>query len=364
MRFRIALLLCVLACVSAQSRRGAYQQAFQTWRQTDSTLEKDAASAGPALPGRANRVAALAAEYGSERIGYLRAASEDVNRRALALKGVVARPITDLAPAGDLQQIVSSESQVVSTAITSFANDPDPGIQQLRQALDRERAALRVLSDAIADRQKAETKTAQVSAALEQTRTKAGDEYGKLSFGLAQAAGQMDKEASAWASYYQKLVAAAAGPPLSSAAPAPVPAAAPAPAPAPAPRTNAAPGALPVPLARFVGAWTFPPGGQYHGAQPEFIDLVVHEEKGHVTGTLYGRFKLAPGTPSDPVLRFDFEGELHATPDQSFALVTSDGAKGTVDLIPGPAFNLLEINFQTELKPDKIRLGNFILVKK
>jgi hypothetical protein len=357
MRFRIALLLCVLACLSGQSRRGAYQQAFQTWRQTDSTLEKDAASAGAALTGRANRVAALAAEYGSERIGYLRAASEDVNQRALALKGVVARPLADLAPAGDLQQIVASENQVVTTAITSFANDPDRGIQQLRQALDRERAALTALSTAIADRQQAETKTAQVSAALEQTRAKAGDAYGKLSFGLAQAAGQIDKETSAWASYYQKLGSAAAGTPLSSVAPVA--------APTPPTRASVAAGSPPLPLARYIGAWTFPTsGGQFHGTQPEFVDLVVHEDKGHVTGTLYGRFKLPPGTPGDPVLRFDFDGQLQGAPNQSFALVTSDGAKGTLDLIPGPAFNLLEINFQTELRPDKIRLGNFILVKK
>jgi hypothetical protein len=357
MRFRVALLLSVLACLSAQSRRGAYQQAFQTWRQTDSTLERDAASAGTTLTGRANRVAALAAEYGSERIGYLRAASEDVNQRALALKGVVARPLADLAPAGDLQQVVSTENQVVTTAITSFANDPDRGIQQLRQALDRERAALTALSGAIADRQKAEAKTAQVSVALEQTRTKAGDEYGKLSFGLAQAAGQIDKETSAWASYYQKLASPAAGASLSSVAPVP--------APAPAAPANAPAGTPPVPLARYVGAWTFPtPGGQFHGTQPEFVDLVVHEEKGRVTGTLYGRFKLPPGSSGDPVLRFDFDGQLQASPDQTYALVTSDGAKGTIDLIPGPAFNLLEINFQTELKPDKIRLGNFILLKK
>jgi hypothetical protein len=118
-------------------------------------------------------------------------------------------------------------------------------------------------------------------------------------------------------------------------------------------------------LARYIGAWTFPTaGGQFHGAQPEFIDLVVHEENGRVTGTLYGRFKLPSGTSVDPLVRFDFEGQLQATPTQTFALLTSDGAKGTVDLIPGPAFNLLEVNFQTDPKPNKLRLGNFILLKK
>jgi hypothetical protein len=44
--------------------------------------------------------------------------------------------------------------------------------------------------------------------------------------------------------------------------------------------------------------------------------------------------------------------------------MTGDGTPGTIELIPGPAFNLLEVNFQTDPQPNKIRLGNFILVKK
>ena len=50
--------------------------------------------------------------------------------------------------------------------------------------------------------------------------------------------------------------------------------------------------------------------------------------------------------------------------NQTFNLTTSDGTKGTIDLIPGPAFNLLEVNFQTELKPGKIRAADLVLIKK
>jgi len=102
----------------------------------------------------------------------------------------------------------------------------------------------------------------------------------------------------------------------------------------------------------------------YHGPQPEFVDLVVHEQNGHADGTLFGRFKLPAGSKDDPVLRFDFTGEFKATRNQTFALETSDGAKGTLELIPGPAFNLIEVNFQTEAKPGKIRQGNVVMVKK
>jgi hypothetical protein len=118
-------------------------------------------------------------------------------------------------------------------------------------------------------------------------------------------------------------------------------------------------------LARYVGGWTFPPAAaSFHGSQPEFIDLVVHEDRGRVTGTLYGRFKLPPGSTGDPVLRFDFEGVWRASQPKPSTWSPETEAKGTIDLIPGPAFNLIEVNFQTEPKPNKVRLGNFILIKK
>ena len=102
----------------------------------------------------------------------------------------------------------------------------------------------------------------------------------------------------------------------------------------------------------------------FHGAEPEFVDLVVHEENGKATGTFYARFKLPPGSTGDPLVRFDFSGDFRATRIQTFPLETSDGAKGSIDLIPGNAFNLLEVNFETEIKPGKIHLGDLLLVKK
>ena len=102
----------------------------------------------------------------------------------------------------------------------------------------------------------------------------------------------------------------------------------------------------------------------FHGAQPEFVELEVHEQNGHADGTLFGRFKLSPGSATDPLVRFDFAGDIAATPTQKFTLMTSDGTPGMIELIPGPAFNLLEVNFQTDPQTNKIRSGNFILVKK
>ena len=133
---------------------------------------------------------------------------------------------------------------------------------------------------------------------------------------------------------------------------------------APAPRA-VKPTITPLSLLRYTGAWVFPStNGLYHGPQPEVIDLVVREDNGHASGTLLARFKLPPGSPGDPELRLDFAGDFKNTRNQTFALETSEGAMGSIELIPGPAFNLLEVNFQTEMKPGKVRQANFMLIKK
>jgi hypothetical protein len=104
------------------------------------------------------------------------------------------------------------------------------------------------------------------------------------------------------------------------------------------------------------------PNSIFLGLEPEFVDLVVHDEKGTLSGTLYGRFKVASGT--DPVVRFDFTGPIQNARNQSLTLTTGDGTLGTIELIPGPAFNLLEVNFTMGAGAGKVRQANFILVKK
>jgi hypothetical protein len=177
---------------------------------------------------------------------------------------------------------------------------------------------------------------------------------------LKDAAAETAREAEAWAEYYRKLGEGAQGDakPITQVPAGVAPANLANPAPAP-------PTVTPVPLARYVGAWTFPQAnGLFHGAQPEFIDVLVYEDNGRAAGTVVARFKLPAGSTGDPVLRFDFSGNFQPTRTQVFNLVTTDGAKGTIELIPGPAFNLLEVNFQTEPNPGKIRQANAVLVKK
>jgi hypothetical protein len=71
-----------------------------------------------------------------------------------------------------------------------------------------------------------------------------------------------------------------------------------------------------------------------------------------------------PAAGRKGILRFDFKGEFQTTRRQVFNLLTAEGTIGTIELIPGPAFNLLEVNFQTEAKAGKVRQADVVLVKK
>jgi hypothetical protein len=352
---RAGVVIVAVLCVFADTSRDAYRNAYRAWRQADPNLEREAGAAGPALAGRISSVATLAAQYGAERKTFLMQLAGQ-QEQSLAWLENPAAASSDTEPG--VRENVASEAALVKRNLDTFAHDPDPAIQQLKGMLDRENAALASLAAAIAERQSAADSTQSAAAAAEGARTKALDQYHALVGALKVESEQGDREAAAWAEYYRKLAEAVriAPPQTSSAAPAPT---APAPS-APAPRVPI----TPLPLTRYTGAWTFPAGGLFHGPQPEFLDLVVYEDNGRATGTLFARFKLPSGSKDDPVLRLDLKGDFKGTRTQIFPLETSDGAKGTIELIPGPAFNLLEINFLIDQKPGKIRQGNAVLMKK
>ena len=341
-----ALALTLLAAVS----RDPYRDAYKAWRQADPTLERDAASAGPALAADIDRVSNEATKYSAARSVFLaQSAAEQEHRLAFLNQERAATPLTDPVPA----QIVTSEMAAVRHSLETYGNDPDPGIRRVRNMLERENLALVALGSILADSQKTADQARSASVSEQQARGKALGQMRDASAAFNQQITETNQEGAAWADYYRLLSDATRG-----TVPAPVtpPSLPPA---EPKPLSSALPS---LPLARYTGVWVFPAvNGLFHGPQPEFADLVIHEENGRASGTLFARFKVSSG---DPVIRFDFSGEFQKTRNQLFNLETSDGAKGTIELIPGPAFNLLEVNFQTEQKPGKITQANAVLVKK
>jgi hypothetical protein len=349
MKRRSALLFIATMLSFAQAGRDAYRNAYRAWRQADPTLERDAAIAGPALAAEAERVASEAAKYGAERSAFLTQVAAD---HAQKLAWLEQKPAEIVDVADGATEVVAASTAAVQRNISIFAKDPDRGIQQLRGMLERENAALASLSSSIAGQRKAADSVGPAAVASEQARLAALTVSLDLATGLRQSAEESTRETAAWVDYYRTLSDGARNGAAAPAAPTPT-------ASAPIERRTSI---TPLPLARYTGAWTFPAAdGLFHGPQPLVVDLEVHEENGRADGTLAARFKVASG---DPMVRFNFSGEFKNSRQQVFALETTGGAKGTLELIPGPAFNLLEINFQTEPKPGKISQANFLLVKK
>ncbi|MSV36303.1 MAG: hypothetical protein EXQ47_12005 [Bryobacterales bacterium] len=130
--------------------------------------------------------------------------------------------------------------------------------------------------------------------------------------------------------------------------------------PAPVVRT---PASAPLPLYRYTGEWNYPSvGAQFHGTQPVSVELAVREENGQAKGTMVVRFQVPPGGVVDPSMRFTFEGPFQQSRNQSFPLLTSTGAKGTVELTPTTVFNMLQVAYKIETNPP--RQGDFLVVKK
>lgn len=356
-------LVASVLCVVAQSNRDAYRAAYQSWREADPNLELDAGTAGSALGARTDKAAVLASGYGAAHAAALRNLA-DRQAQNLQMLRANTEPLPDLAPPPDTIRFANREISAVSASASTFANDPDKAIQQLRQAFEREQAALEALKSVVVDRQQAEDKAVKAVSSVEIARSNAMEQYTFLTSALSQSADLMNQETAAWADYYPKLSDAArnanvAPPRTPPQANLPV-SVAPSGEPPPAPR---APSITPLPLSRYVGVWNYQAGSAFHGSEPEFVDLVVHEDNGHATGTFYARFKVPPGSTGDPVLRFDFSGDFKPNRIQTFPLKTAEGATGSIDLIPGRAFNEIEVNFDTEIKPGKVHQGDILLVK-
>lgn len=363
--------LAVALCLMAQSGRESYRAAYRAWREAEPTLELDAAKTSDALAVRTSYAASAEAKYSADRAAFLRKLTEAYSPKALSLETPVV-PAASIAPAAQLQRFASGETVTVNANIAAFAKDTDPGILPLKQALNQERSALAALNTAIGTRQKAEDRVAQNAGAMERGRAIALEKQQAVLASITDAAASLEREDVAWLAYYQKLAESArvAIEPQPAATPVvaePVPVV---PVPGPpvvsGPVSNGPPPVViaPLPLARYVGTWAYSKiGGSFHGAEPEALDLIVHEENGKASGTLAARFKLPAGSTGDPAVHFEFSGDLRTNRIQTFALVADDGAKGTIELIPGNAFNLLEVNFQMEARPGKIHLGDVLLVK-
>lgn len=341
MRFVLALFLATVAL--AQSSRDEYRRAYQAWRELDPTLESDATSA--ALAERSSRAGAAASRYIAARIAFLEGMARETEAEAKRIEEF--RMSEELAVAqAQVQQLATAAAGVATRIADSFGAATDPGIRQLRTAVLQERAALDSITAALAISQRAAAGMTTTAVELTEVREELLRGFKDIAATRAQAADRMRKSGAAWETYYQAL----ANPPSTVVTQN---------AEVVRPATIA-----PLPLIRYTGEWQFPANGTYFGTRPESVEVTVSEDNGRVTGTLNARFALPAGTSAIPVVQITFSGPLTQNRTQTFDARTSDGVTGTLELIPGPAFNLLEVNFQLALLPNRVRHGNFLVLKK
>jgi hypothetical protein len=368
-----------------QTARDRYQEAYRNWRQSDPMLERDVTSGAPGVAARADKVSSEAVQYFAARRAYTELLRKDAVQNASALDPL---PVPSLQHLLAEVNVPAAISAVESSIKTVGASDADPGLRQLRQALEREKAALIALSAHIETSSKARSEAARAMEQAASIQSKVAAQYRALAAEWEQESSSGAQLSAAWSAYYRALSGAARAfpeetpprelpPPgparASSAAVVPPGATGVAGATSPPPPTPAAatpPAALPraalfAPQSRYVGAWTYPrKGGIYRGAELVSADLVISDESGTINGMLTARFKLPRGTKGDSDVRLTFGGPFRNAGFQSFPVKTSNGAGGTIELIPGPALYMIEVNFSTNDTVPAVHDANFLLVRK
>ncbi len=354
--------LIAVAALFGQSRE-AYEQAYRDWRAADPNLERDASKAGVSLGPRTEKAAQGAGNFTTARETFFQ---DQMRYLAGALQAL---PPLELAKESDTDKTIdaylASQQASDTTSIEVFGNNPDQGIQQLRQAMERERQALVALRTTIQSRETATAAFQQANENAERARSAVGDQLKTISDSFTKSNQDMGHTADAWPAYYRAMASGARGSGAGETTPPPVlhpPDSAPASAPVPAVVTSGRT-APAVPISRYTGSWTFLPGvSTYHGLAPLSFDAVVREEGGQLIGTVNAQF-IVTGK-ADPSVRLSFSGPLQTRRMQTFPLKTAEGVPGSLDLIPGNAFNLLEVNYTLEGASAKVHESDVILVKR
>lgn len=350
-----------------QQKREQVQTALRDWLGFDPDLEKDFGKAGfDVLEKRSAAVGEQAAAYLRVRSEYEKALADDLNVRIGWLDAAVQQPRVDaiLTSVRTQQAFLGAAGNALNKSIDAFLADTDKGIVLLRQALEKERAALTRIQMSLSDRQKQLEDLKVACGSANTARSVMRQDYDSLLKDLLDQRQQDAQDVTIWNNYYGKLAAAARGPvrpgfitrtPATETPVRPPVANPTAPAVPPSPPAGA----------RWVGTWSFPlANGIYSGEQPEFCDVIIREENGTLIGMLYARFRLAKNNQSDPIVRFEFSGKVQTARGQAFEFRSADGYNGTIELLPGTDDNSIEVNWYRGPQPNRIQNSDVLLVKR
>jgi hypothetical protein len=353
----------------AQASRESYRVPYQAWRQAAPALEQDASAPSPTFAEQVKSAAQAGQVFFSAREAYFTTALPGKSEQVKWAGTPLEHGDTALSTPPEIQQLLAVAAAKVATNIGRLADDKDPAIRQVRQAMERERVALRALIETLGARGTSMDELLDLTNAAESQRAAVSQAQSAAGARRAQLAVHIQSEAKGWAEYYKNLAESAASGRISGTGAAGTSAPStsaigvggpnpPAPAKAAPPSTTGL-----LAMSRYTGEWMFASKGLFYGPQPEMVGLAVQENNGRIIGTLDARFAAA-GNAVDPTLKLEFQGAVQQSRNQTFPLRTSDGTVGSIELLPGSAFNLLEVTIRTDPQAGKITSANFVLVKR
>jgi hypothetical protein len=365
-RSTIALVvLCIAA--AAQQPGQPILDTYRAWRANHPDLERDSTKGEPNFESRVEKSSTDQAKYAAVRKEMLEAMRDEARQQLSRADSLELRVPGEQDPAV-LDSVVNAMN-TANSASRDATSGTDRGLRALRQAIEHEGAALKTLTDGIASRRKLEAGLAEATNTAEVARDNVRQKYGSIASGFDQEAQQVARQQIAWTEYYRLLnptarrsvtqnttssVASASGRINAPRVNDPAPGAA-----------TPSPSVTPVPLARYTGEWQYSRAVRvFQGLEPETAELMVHEQNGQVDGSLNVRFKAGPSVPTDRDVHFNFAGSLQTTRNQVFLIQNTTGDKGAIELIPGTAFNLLQVKFGLDERPGKISSADFVLLKK
>ncbi len=104
---------------------------------------------------------------------------------------------------------------------------------------------------------------------------------------------------------------------------------------------------------------SFTAKGLFYGRKPDEVELVIRDDNGTLSGALTARYSAPTAN-----LSLQFQAGVQEGRSQTFTVPLANGVSGRIELIPGTAINLLEVNFESPAGSAPVTSANFVLVKR
>ncbi len=207
----IILSLLAMSLSFGQSTRDTYRAAYKAWRETAAGLESDASAPSTKFEARTASAAKAAQNFLNAR-GSFFSDTGALGELPWASRAAV-RPEVLLAARPEVHRLLTGTDGILAKGITTFAGVKDPAIQEVRRAMERERAALNDLIDALAKREARVEGLTETVDESERLRSRVTKKVAGVNDGRSEILKGLRVEGVAWARFYADLAEGAGSPP-------------------------------------------------------------------------------------------------------------------------------------------------------